>query len=120
MTDIIRNLDAAVGGNFISNSTNNTAGITFSSSTTDNIPLAVSRTTIGTATVGLMRFATSGASIPVMQFAGSALVSVVSIVFAASANWAGTKVIRVVNDDGTQLGWIPVLPTAVVTAGILV
>ena len=45
----------------------------------------------------------------------TAFVSAVSLVFAASANWAGMGAIRVVKSDGTK-GWIPILPDGSVTA----
>jgi hypothetical protein len=116
--DIIRNLDAAVGANLISNTTNGTPGITFSSSTTDGVVLSVSRVTIGNMTGGLMAFATSGASIPVFEFQGAALTSCSTIKFTTGAV-AGTYAIRVTNADGTAVGWIPVLTDGSVTAAAL-
>lgn len=71
----------------------------------------------GNATVGMAiaiptPSVASGAAI---KLSGQAFVSAISLVFAASANWAGMGAIRVVRSDGT-FGWIPVLPSAVVTA----
>lgn len=65
--------------------------------------------------VGLNLATPSVASGAVLKLSGQAFVSAVSLVFAASANWAGMGAIRVVRSDGT-FGWIPVLPSAVVTA----
>ncbi len=67
---------------------------------------------------GLNILGASAASGAAIGFRGDALVSAVSIVFAASANWAGLRVARVVLADGT-FGWIPILPNAVVTAAAL-
>lgn len=71
----------------------------------------------GNATVGVALAVPtpSVASGAILKLGGQAFVSAVSIVFAASANWAGMGAIRVVRSDGT-FGWIPVLPSAVVTA----
>ena len=55
------------------------------------------------------------ASGAVFGLSGGAFVSAISIVFAASANWAGMGAVRVVKTDGT-FGWIPILPDATVTA----
>lgn len=57
----------------------------------------------------------SVASGAVLALTETAFVSAVSIVFAASANWAGLGVMRIVRTDGS-FGWVPVLPDAVVTA----
>lgn len=55
------------------------------------------------------------ASAPSFGLIGGAFVSAVSIIFAASANWAGMGGIRVVRTDGT-FGWIPVIPDGQFTA----
>lgn len=76
-------------------------------------------TTIGLPSVALARFSATGASIPIFEFQANSMVSAVSIVFAASANWAGLSVVRVKFSDGTTYGWIPVLPSATVTAAAI-
>lgn len=88
---------------------------TISSAATVGIPLTLNRSVIGSPTVALLNFVASGASVPILAFGGAALVSAVSIVFAASANWGGLAALRVKGTDGT-LKWIPVLPDGVVTA----
>jgi hypothetical protein len=65
--------------------------------------------------VALQLSANSGASAALVGLINNAFVSAVSIVFAASANWAGLGVARVARTDGT-FGWVPILPDAVVTA----
>ena len=65
--------------------------------------------------IGANFLGASVASGAVLGFRGDGLVSAVSIVFAASANWGGLRAARVVLENGT-FGWIPVLPNAVVTA----
>jgi len=62
-------------------------------------------------------YGASRASGALLALKGDAFVSAVSIVYAASANWAGQGAIRVVKTDGT-FGWIPVLPDGVVTAAV--
>ena len=79
----------------------------------------VTRTVIGTASVALAMYSVSGASIPVFEFQNNAMVSVVSIVFAASGNWVGLSAVRVKYSDNTTFGWIPILPGAVVTAAAI-
>jgi hypothetical protein len=111
----IRNLDASSGANMISDATGGAVGLTFSSNVVDGIPLGISRSTIGAATVGMITFQASGASIPVFQFGGSAMASVSTIQF-TTGGVAGTMAIRVTNSAGTVLGWIPVMPSAAVTA----
>ena len=64
--------------------------------------------------IGFSLQGASRASGAVLAFTGDGLVSAVSIVFAASGNWAGLRAARVVLNNG-QFGWIPVLPDAVVT-----
>ena len=80
--------------------------------------LTVQRTVVGNSSTAVMVLGASGASIPVLGLSGSAFTSAVSIVFAASGNWAGLGAVRVLYPDGTTYGWIPVLPSAVVTAGV--
>ena len=96
-----------------------TAPVTLISTTTLVTSLNIIRTQIGNGSVALAIFSVSGASVPVFEFQRNAIVSAVSIVFAASGNWAGTGVIRVKYNDNTTLGWIPVLPSAVVTAAAI-
>lgn len=76
------------------------------------------RSPVGNASVGVIAITASGASVPALELRGSAYVSAVSIVYAASANWAGQGAIRVLFPDGITYGWIPVLPSAVVTAAV--
>jgi hypothetical protein len=96
-----------------------TAPVTLISTTTLVTSLNIIRTQIGNGSVALAVFSVSGASVPVFEFQRNAIVSAVSIVFAASGNWAGTGVVRVKHADNTTLGWIPVLPSAVVTAAAI-
>ena len=71
---------------------------------------------VGAPSVALLRLNASGASVAIMEFQRNAFVSAVSIVFAASANWAGLGGFRVKLSDGTTYGWVPILPPAVFTA----
>ena len=73
----------------------------------------------GGASIGVIQIAASGASVPVFQLQANALVSAVSLIFAASANWAGMAAIRVQYPNGTSYGWIPVLPDGQVTAAAI-
>lgn len=73
----------------------------------------------GAASIGVVQISASGASVPVLQFQANALVSAVSLIFAASANWAGMAAIRVQYPNGTSYGWIPVLPDGQVTAAVV-
>lgn len=71
------------------------------------------------ATVSRLNIAgASRASVPILSLKADAFVSCVSIVFAASANWAGVGAIRVSRTDGTFC-WIPLLPDATVTAAAI-
>ena len=96
-----------------------TAPVTLISTTTLVTSLNIIRTQIGNGSVALAIFSVSGASVPVFEFQRNAIVSAVSIVFAASGNWAGLAVVRVKKNDGDTLGWIPVLPSATVTAAAI-
>ena len=91
----------------------------FKSNVTEALLVSFTRSVIGSPSVALARYSVSGASIPVFEFQANALVSAVSIVFAASANWAGLSLVRVKMSDGRTYGWIPVLPNAVVTAAAI-
>lgn len=93
--------------------------VTIASNVTLAVPLTLARTVIGAPSVALQAYSVSGASVPVFEFKANALVSAVSIVFAASGNWAGLSVVRVKMSDGTTYGWIPVLPSATVTAAAI-
>ena len=115
---------ATIGGdvNFAGTSaglTTITAPVTLISTTTLVTSLNIIRTQIGNGSVALAIFSVSGASVPVFEFQRNAIVSAVSIVFAASANWGGLAAVRVKKNDDTTLGWIPVLPDAVVTAAAI-
>ena len=82
-------------------------------------PIVTGPATAGNATVAALRIApASTASVAVLSLLNTSFVSAVSIVFAASANWAGMGVMRVVRTDGT-FAWIPLLPDAVVTAAVV-
>lgn len=107
----VRNIDAEAGANMIGDD----ATPTLSFANTVGPALEVVGATTGNATLSGLRLTQSIASGAVMNLAGKSFVSAVSIVFAASANWAGMGAIRVVKTDGT-FGWIPILPGAVVTA----
>ena len=108
---------ASIGGalNFAGVLSGNT---TITSNATQGRLLTFNRTVIGSPTVGLAVFSVSGASVPVFEFKANALVSAVSIVFAASGNWAGTYALRIKAPDDT-LKWIPVLPDGCVTAAAI-
>lgn len=93
--------------------------VTIGSGATEALAVSLTRTVIGSPSVALQSFQVSGASVPVFEFKANALVSAVSIVFAASGNWAGLSAVRVKFSDGTTYGWIPVLPSAVVTAAAI-
>lgn len=75
----------------------------------------VANTSIG---VALQLSANSGASAALIGLVNTGFVSAVSLIFAASANWAGMGAIRVARTDGT-FGWIPVLPDGQVTAAVV-
>lgn len=95
------------------------ANVTIGSGATEGLAVTLVRTVIGSPSVALQSYQVSGASVPVFEFKSNALVSAVSIVFAASGNWAGLQVVRVKFSDGTTYGWIPVLPSATVTAAAI-
>lgn len=85
--------------------------------TTTDVPLTFTRVNVGGPTAAYVNFLSSTASGPMLQLSGQAFVSAVSIVFAASANWAGLGALPVKRSDGT-LAFIPVLPPAVVTGAV--
>lgn|SRR3990167_6628178 len=93
--------------------------VTISSGATATRPVSIARTVYASPTVALMSFGISGASAPVVELLGHAFTSAVSLIFAASGNWAGMGAIRVKYPDGTTYGWIPVLPDGQVTAAVL-
>lgn len=95
------------------------SNVTITSNVTEARFVTFVRSVIGSPSVAVHSYLVSGASVPVLEFQGNALVSAVSIVFAASANWAGMSVVRVKFSDGVTYGWIPVLPSAVVTAAAI-
>lgn len=78
-----------------------------------NTPILAANATI----VGLNIRGASVASGAVLSFSAKALVSCTTITFTTGAV-AGTKAIRIVCEDGT-FAWIPVLPSASVTAAAL-
>ena len=96
-----------------------TAPVTLVSTTTAVTAMNVIRTQIGNGSVALAVFSVSGASVPVFEFQRNAIVSAVSLIFAAGAGWAGMAAIRVKKNDDTTFGWIPVLPNAQVTAAAI-
>ena len=81
---------------------------------TTTVPLSISHT-VSEPTVALINVNLSTASGAIISLAGQAFVSAVSLDFAASTNWAGMGALRIQKADGS-LGWIPILPNAVVTA----
>jgi hypothetical protein len=105
------NITAEAGANMIGDDA--TPTLTFSN--TVGPALEVIGAISGNASVSGLKLTQSTASGAVLNLGGKSFVSAVSIVFAASANWAGLGAVRVVRTDGT-FGWIPVLPNAVVTA----
>ena len=136
----IRNLDAESGANYIGDDAQ--PSLTFNNSSTgpglsvDRLQITSTatlgspslsqpaatffRTLVGNASVGVIAIMASGASVPAIELRGSAWVSAISIVFAASAHWAGMGAVRTLLPDGITYGWIPVLPSAVVTAAVQV
>lgn len=129
MSNVI-NLNAETGANYIGDDAS--PSVSFENSSTGSSlkvqgMVATSRSTINSitlaggvlaaaATIAGLVFATpSAASGAIISLQGQSFVSAVSLIFAASANWAGMGAIRVVRSDGT-FGWIPVLPSAQVTA----
>lgn len=120
MANII-NIDAETGANFIGDDAEPALTITNSST---GAGVRTNRAEIspgilaGNATITGLTFQTpSVASGAVMKFESGALVSAVSLIFAAGAGWAGMMAIRVVKSNGT-FGWIPVLPDAQVTGAV--
>ena len=115
----IINLNSEFGGSVVG-STSLASGIPvvrLTSTTTIGVALALDRTVLSAPTGALISLNVgSGASAAVLQLDGQSFVSAVSIVFAASANWAGLGGVNVLLPDGVTKGWIPVLPPAVVTA----
>ena len=69
---------------------------------------------LATVAVSLSVAGSSVASGAAIAFTGDSLTSTASIVFAASANWAGLRTGRVVLEDG-NFGHLVVFPDAVVT-----
>lgn len=92
-----------------------TSGATITSNTTTGVGLNVGRTVVGSPTVAIVSINLgSTASAPVFELVNQGFVSAVSIVFAASGNWAGLGALRVKHGDVYK--WITLLPDAVVTA----
>lgn len=110
----LRNLDAETGANFIGDD----AQPAVSFANTVGPALEVKGSTAANATLSGLKLTQSTASGAVLNLGGKAFVSAVSLIFAASANWAGMGAIRVVKTDGT-FGWIPVLPDGQVTAAVV-
>ena len=110
---ILRNLDASTAPDMVGLD-NNPALIL--SSATVGPALRLTRNVVGSASIAALQFSVSGASIPLIDLQASSFVSAVSIVFAASANWAGMGGMRVKLSDGTTYGWIPIIPPASFTA----
>jgi len=73
----------------------------------------------GAASVGVIQIQASGASVPIIDLLANSFVSAVSIVFAASANWAGMGGVRVRLPDGITYGWIPIIPSGSFTAAAI-
>jgi hypothetical protein len=109
----IMNFNAEVGANFIADDAS--PGLTLEN-TGGGSALKLKVTQVANNSIGVLDLSVgSTASGAALGLSGGAFVSAVSIVFAASANWAGMGAIRVARTDGT-FGWIPVLPDGVVTA----
>src|SRR5258705_12629880 len=115
MANII-NLNAEVGANYIGDDAQ--PAVAFSNSSTgpgiqvDRIVATASATiaqvnvnsgilAAAATVVGINVSPTSVPSGAVFNFRGGAYVSAVSLIFAASANWAGMGAIRIVRSDGT-------------------
>lgn len=112
MSNII-NLNAEVGANFIADE--NTPGLTFEN-TGEGAALRLRHKPSANSSIAVLELGVASvASGAVIGLISGAFVSAVSIVFAASANWAGMGGIRVARTDGT-FGWLPVLPDGVFTA----
>lgn len=92
-----------------------TGGATVVTATAGAPAITASKTVISAPTVGVIAALTSGASLPIIQLNGSGFASLTTIKF-ITGGVAGTFAFRVVNGDGTVLGWVPILPDAAVTA----
>src|SRR5258708_39848979 len=116
----IINLAAEFGAEYIGNASVVAASVPaihFKSQATESEVLKVSRTVLGSPSIALVALDLgSAASAPALKLVGQSFVSCVSIVFAASANWGGLGAVRVEFSDGITYGWIPVIPSASVTA----
>ncbi len=113
MANIV-NLDAEAGAAMVGDDASPTLSL---SNSTGPALEVISKGVANASISGLKLTNASMPSCAVMSLGAGAFVSVVSIVFAASANWAGTGAVRVVKSDGT-FGWIPVFPDGVVTAAV--
>ena len=70
------------------NTDDTTPSLTLSNATVGP-SLKLVRLGAGAASVGMIQIQASGASVPILQLNANSFVSAVSIIFAASANWAG-------------------------------
>ncbi len=100
------------------NTDDTTPSLTLSNATVGP-SLKLVRLGAGAASVGMIQIQASGASVPIFQLNANSFVSAVSIIFAASANWAGMGGIRVLLSDGITYGWIPVIPNGGFTAAAI-
>lgn len=114
------NLTAETGANLIGDDTGGASGsgaaqVTFTSSAAGGLAASFNKTAVSAPTVAVVSLdIASGASAPVLELRNQGFISAISIVFAASANWAGMGTFRV--KIGDVYGHVPVLPDAVVTA----
>lgn len=113
MANII-NLSAETGAGYVGDD-NASPAITFDNTGTGSA-LRVQKSPAANNSIAALELGVgsmaSGAAFGLVQ---GAFVSAVSIVFAASANWAGMGGIRVARSDGT-FGWIPIIPDGSFTA----
>ena len=117
----ILNLDSDTAKNIIGSEATPILAITNSGA---GESLKIDKVTLATpilaanATVGVTKIqGASVASGAVLAFTNNALVSCSTILF-ITGGVAGTKVIRIVTQEG-KFGWIPVLPDSAVTAAAL-
>jgi hypothetical protein len=93
------------------------SGATIIGAATLTPALDLTRSVLAGPTAALLRVgASSTPSAPVLELTNTAFVSAISLDFSTSTGWAGMGAIRVKYPDQDTLGWIPILPSAQVTA----
>ena len=111
------NLEAESGASLVGDDT--APALTLKNTLATGPALRVEKLGAANASIAALELsAASTASVPVIGLVNGAFVSAVSLIFAASGNWAGMGAIRVARNDGT-FGWIPVLPDGQVTAAVV-